>query len=757
MKGVRQQDRLGRLFAAFVAAMVVLTLALAAIPAQAQTYKILDNFLTGGPGPEWPGGFLSQGRDGGLYGWSYLGGANDTGSIWKTTPSGKVKVVLSFATGTGNDCQNGMTLGTDGNFYGTADTNCAGDGYVFKMTPKGTITVLYTFTGTPDGSGPGPLIQYTDGNFYGITINGGANNYGTVFKITPAGKLTILYSFPQTNPYPTYGLTVGTDGNFYGTTGSPSFAGGHTGGVFKITPAGVLSVLYNFTNIPDGSSPQSGVILGQDGNFYGTTTFGGISDGYFGFGTIFKMTPSGKETILYRFSSTDYAAHPTTPLIQATDGNFYGTNAGCAEFTCGGVNDLFKITPSGTLTVLEQFTGSNGLYPYWPLTQDTNGALYGLAQQGGPANGGVLFTEKIGAKPFINLMSTSGKVGSKVGILGQGFSKSSVVTFGGVQATTFTLEGTTYISATVPAGAIDGKVTVTTGSTELISPQTFIVHNSWRSGAALPTARLGAAAGAIGSDIFVIGGYTLNGAIGNNDIYNPDKNTWTSGAADPNPRAFAAYAVVNKKLYIFGGSNGSALLSVAEAYDPATNSWSTLAPVPYVQESASAVADKDVIYVIGGQNLTNYLTTVESYNTTTNTWTEEAPLLVAKGWSAVSLLGTTVVSADGSNSSGNLGDNEGYNTGNNTWTELTADPTPRTPGCGAAINGKLYVAGGTTPTMITLNEAYNPGTKTWATLAPMPQAPGYAAGSAVAGGNLYCFGGGIFLQKVFDYVQIYQP
>ena len=125
--------------------------------------------------------------------------------------------------------------------------------------------------------------------------------------------------------------------------------------------------------------------------------------------------------------------------------------------------DLFKFTPSGTLTVLEKLVLPGGVLPYWPLTQDTNGILYGLLQQGGTANGGEFFSLNIGAKPFVSLMSTSGKVASKIGILGQGFSKSSVVKFGGVQATTLTLEGTTYISATVPAGATDGIVTVTTG------------------------------------------------------------------------------------------------------------------------------------------------------------------------------------------------------------------------------------------------------------------------------------------------------
>src|SRR5205085_871355 len=122
--------------------MVVLVLIMAAIPAQAQTFTLLDNFLVGGTGPQWPGGPLAQGRDGQLYGWSYAGGTNNTGSIWKTDTSGAVNVILGFAAGTGNDCQNGMTMGTDGNFYGTALTNCAGAGYVFKLTPGGIFTVL---------------------------------------------------------------------------------------------------------------------------------------------------------------------------------------------------------------------------------------------------------------------------------------------------------------------------------------------------------------------------------------------------------------------------------------------------------------------------------------------------------------------------------------------------------------------------------------------------------------------------------------
>jgi len=744
-------------------AVLALTVAGAAIPAQAQTYKVVYNFgshtndpVTPGAGPN----FIAQGRDGNLYSMSWQGGSDGRGAAFKVTPSGKLTVLANFVISNGDYPIGGLTLGADGNLYGTTnqggDPNCnlgLGCGTVLKLTPASKLTTLFVFPAdNSNGSYPGAApIQGTDGNFYGTTAVG--NGGSTLYKMTPAGTMTVLHQFDTTDGNDVVaGLVEGTDGDFYGG----SFSGGTSGDgvLFKVTPSGGFTVLHNFAGT-DGTSAW-GLIQATDGNFYGVTGGGGTSKA----GVVFKITPGGAYTVLHNLNGTTDGISPYSSLIQATDGNFYGVANGGGSL---GFGTIFKVTSRGVYSVVHNFDGTTGQNPESALTQHTNGLLYGDTYRGGSGtencNGtcGVLYSLKIGAAPFVNLVTTSGKVGSKVGILGQGFSSSSVVKFNGVKATTVTRSGTTFLLATVPSGASDGKVTVTTGTTTLTSPQTFIVHNSWSSGTALPIARMGAAAGAVGSDIYVIGGYTLNGAIGNNDVYNPEKNSWTSGAADPNPRAFAAYAVVNKKLYIFGGSNGSALLSVAEAYDPATNSWSTLAPVPYVQESASAVADKDVIYVIGGQNLTNYLTTVESYNTTTNTWTAEASLPDAQGWAAVGLLGTTVVAADGSNGSINLGINQGYNVTNNTWSELTADPTPRVPGCSGVMNGKLYVGGGLTSTMINLNEDYNPGTKKWATLAPMPQAPGFAAGSAVDGGNLYCFGGGVFLTNVYDYVQIYQP
>ncbi len=163
-------------------------------------------------------------------------------------------------------------------------------------------------------------MQGSDGNFYGTTASGGTNGRGTVFKITPSGIETVLFSFPAGSSDPYTGLIQGSDGNFYGTTG----AGGTSddGTVFKITPSGTQSVLHAFAKSgSDGETPYAGLIQGSDGNFYGTTYFGGAN----GFGTVFKVTPGGTETVLYSFAGGGDGQHPYAGVIQGSDGNFYGT------------------------------------------------------------------------------------------------------------------------------------------------------------------------------------------------------------------------------------------------------------------------------------------------------------------------------------------------------------------------------------------------------------------------------------------------
>ena len=283
---------------------------------------------------------LIEGRDRNFYGTTSAGGANERGTVFKLTAAGKLTTLYSFCSKP--NCADGayplagVIQGRDGNFYGTTsgggpNPNLVkdGPGTVFKITPTGALTTLYSFTGGSDGATPeAGLIQGRDGNFYGSTDSDGDSS-GTVFKITPSGKLTSLHSFTA-GPNPN-SLAQGRDSNLYGTTS----AVGDSGTVFKMTPSGTLSTLYSFSGGiegggTDGATPLAGLVQGRDGNFYGTTAYGGANQAYDsrdGAGTVFKITASGSLTFLYSFCSKDKCADGAHPngLIQGRDGNFYGT------------------------------------------------------------------------------------------------------------------------------------------------------------------------------------------------------------------------------------------------------------------------------------------------------------------------------------------------------------------------------------------------------------------------------------------------
>ena len=240
------------------------------------------------------------------------------------------------------------------------------------------------------------LVQAPNGSLYGTTPSGGGNGVGTVFEVTPAGTLSTVYSFcSQDSPsqcadgeYPQGGLVVGKDGNLYGTTSTWGTNGGGT--VFKMTPTGTLTTVYSFcaqSDCTDGDTPETGLVLGKDGSFYGTTTGGGAT----GTGTIFKLTPAGTLTTLYSFCSKTNCAdgyYPTSPLIQASNGDFYGTTyAGGSE----GWGTVFRITPTGTFTSLHSFKYSDGAFVYAGLVQATDGDLYGTTLRGGTTNNGTIF------------------------------------------------------------------------------------------------------------------------------------------------------------------------------------------------------------------------------------------------------------------------------------------------------------------------------------------------------------------------------
>ena len=385
-----------------------------------------------------------------------------------------------------------MTLiqGTDGNFYGaTYGGGANGDGTVFKVTAGGELTTLYSFcaqTGCPDGKWPGTgLVQATNGNFYGTTSQGGANNYGTVFEITPEGTLTTLHSFNGADGAGGGALIQASNGNLYGTTSNGGANGAcptgpGCGTVFQITAAGKLTTLHSFAGA-DGWSPGGGLVQATNGNFYGTTGWGGANN----FGTVFEITPGGKLTTLYSFDLTD-GSMPYIAMVQASDGNLYGTTTGGGPSAVpgtmnGGDGTVFKITPGGELTTLHNFDGTDGAVVYGGLAQATDGNFYGTTTLGGtgncgPGGCGTVFSLSVGLDPFVKTVPTSGEAGAAVIILGSDLTGASKVTFNGAAAE-FTVVSSSEISATVPAGAGTGKVEVATPHGGLSSNVPFLVDH----------------------------------------------------------------------------------------------------------------------------------------------------------------------------------------------------------------------------------------------------------------------------------------
>jgi len=390
----------------------------------------------------------------------------------------------------GEEPYGGLVQAPDGNFYGTTSNGGAnGWGTVFKITPSGKFTTVYSFCpqGFPCADGFFPyagLVQGADGNFYGTTQQGGANGQGTVFKLTAGGTLTTLYSFCALTSCADgallyAGLIQASDGSLYGTT---LVGGAHGAGtVFKITAAGALTTVHSF-DITDGSNPYSGLVQASDGNFYGTTANGGKRDD----GTIFKITPAGKLTTIYNFCSITYCPDGVVPygdLVQATDGSLDGTTL------AGGANNsgiIFKLSADGALTTLYSFCAdgypncTDGGEPFAGLLQATNGDFYGTTFEGGdlscspPFGCGSIFSLSTGLGPFVKTLPAAGKVGVQVGILGTDLTGATNVTFNGTAAQ-FTVRSPSLILSHVPAGATTGTVEVTLPSGTLSSNVPFYV------------------------------------------------------------------------------------------------------------------------------------------------------------------------------------------------------------------------------------------------------------------------------------------
>ena len=345
-----------------------------------------------------------------------------------------------------------LTLGSDGNLYGTSEKGNA-DGTVFRVTPSGLVTTLHYFAET-DGSLPtGGVIFASDGNLWGTTSQGGNAGTGTIFKMSSAGSFTSVYSFGASTgdgSAPAGNLVQASDGNLYGVT-----SGGGSGGcgtIYQITLSGTYTSKYSFTCSSDGGFPKGGMIQATDGNLYGTTSTGGSGN----YGTAFRFTLGGTYTALHAFAGTDGHA-PNAALVQATDGMFYGT----AELGGSGASGtIFQLTASGALTTLHAFAGTDGKYPLAALAQGADGNFYGTANGGGTAGYGTVFTMTPGGQ-FTLLHSFTGTDGQNpaAGLMEDPAGKFIGVTSAGGSTNDGVVYAVTY-SASAPAINSEGVVPV---------------------------------------------------------------------------------------------------------------------------------------------------------------------------------------------------------------------------------------------------------------------------------------------------------
>lgn len=438
-------------------AVTMLTLFFVPALASAQIYFDFYNFSgSDGEIPAFPQ-VMAQGQDGNLYGTipESLGGS---GVAFRVTTAGVLTPIHNFGGANGVSPYAGLTLGLDGNFYGS--TILGGDnslGTVFKMTSAGTVTTLYSFKGGTDGAYPyGTPVLGNDGNLYGVT------QLATSYRFTPAGVFTTLGTIPSKSFAP---LFLGTDGNFYGTSQS----GGtfNAGTVFRMTPAGTVSTVYSFDDA-HGSDPWGGVVQAGDGNFYGTARSGGSGGG----GVVFRVTPSGSIKVLHNFpvGTPDDGTDPMSGLVLATDGTFYGNTFGGGT---DGFGVIFQQTPTGAYSFINQNAIASGGNPQSAGVQHTNGWVFGLAD-GGIHGDGVFYGLDLHLGNTVKLLLSSGKVGSTVQMLGGGFTGTTAVKFNGKSAT-FTVVSDTFMTAVVPAGATSGLITVTTPTGTAKSQTKFLV------------------------------------------------------------------------------------------------------------------------------------------------------------------------------------------------------------------------------------------------------------------------------------------
>jgi len=512
--------------------VLVLIGLMSARPAHAQLTQLYAFQYNAGTTSNYPDGEnplaeLIQGADGNYYTTTQSGGAGacpsnfqeviaGCGAVVKITPAGVFSVLYSFPYDSSNSSAPnglypaaGLLQGPDGNFYGvTANGGTGGDfcatsigifgcGTVFKLTPGGTLTVLHSFCGgngcgslPTDGATPiGRLAIGPDGNLYGTTQTGGIYqglyNSGTIFRTSFSGAYEIVHLFTGANgtgdgENPAAGLTLASDGNLYGTTEFGGTSG--FGTVFRMSLAGTVTVLQSFApSDPNGAQPLGALIQASDGNLYGTCYSGGAN----GWGTVFRISTSGSFKKLYDFTQAagNVGYLPKAGVIQASDGNLYGTTWEGGTYAAGAI---YQLTLGGVATLAASFdpNGPSGYYPVGGLVQGSDGNLYVTAPSGGGTNSdgvpdqGAIDVFKASLAPpkpaILGFVPASGKVGAKV-TLGLGpYVGATSVKFNGESAS-FVVNGSEFITATVPGGATTGPISVTNAEGTATSKQSFTV------------------------------------------------------------------------------------------------------------------------------------------------------------------------------------------------------------------------------------------------------------------------------------------
>jgi uncharacterized repeat protein (TIGR03803 family) len=370
--------------------VLLATLFVTVVSAHAQTLTVLHTF-TSRPDGLTPVGGVIMDQAGNLYGTTAQGGTGTQGTVFKIDTTGNETVLHSFVSRPdGLDPEAGLVIDSSGNLYGTTELGGSqGKGTIFKIDTSGNETVLHSFLCCPPlGKNPvAGLIIDGSGNLYGTAQNGGEHGQnGTVFKLSPAGTLTVLHDFneiPNDGSDPRGTLLLDPSGNLFGTT----YQGGtqNQGTVFLIDNVGQYFVLYSFgstVGLDDGKWPTAGVVRDQSGNLYGTCSQGGTFNG----GTVFKIDNSGNYTVLHNFGAPgDDGQWPLGALAIDANGNLYGTTVSGGAFA--GQGTVFKIDNAGNYSVLHSFNGNDGSSPAAGVIVGADGNLYGTCSQGGAGNG----------------------------------------------------------------------------------------------------------------------------------------------------------------------------------------------------------------------------------------------------------------------------------------------------------------------------------------------------------------------------------